>query len=282
MRSGALASGACPSAALVQLPLLVSGWRTSLLDLFAPAPAGCLGRAPKPLSWRAQRPFSRYRPSARCTAHRSCIIQAADEACSGALRAQDVCQEYGIPTAQHQRFSEPALAKEFVRRQGVPIVIKADGLAAGKGVYVAHTEQDALAAVDAILVHRQFGDAGAPGCQGCRRPAGPTRFLKNDLAAALGVTCRQRVDCRRISGRRGGVLLCARGRDDVRGARLRSGALLSWGSGRLPACASACSRPAARSCRTTRPSARATRVRTRAAWAPTRLRPLSPPTWRPR
>ena len=115
---------------------------------------------------------------AACALHSTAAAeaQATDEACSGALRAQDVCQEYGIPTAQHQRFSEPARAKEYVRRQGVPIVIKADGLAAGKGVYVAHTEQDALAAVDAILVHRQFGDAGAPGCQCCWRPAWPTRF----------------------------------------------------------------------------------------------------------
>ena len=44
----------------------------------------------------------------------------------------------------------------------MPIVVKADGLAAGKGVFVAHEEREALAAVDDILVERQFGDAGDP------------------------------------------------------------------------------------------------------------------------
>ena len=88
------------------------------------------------------------------------------------LRSQDICLEYGIPTAHSQRFSDAAAAKEYIRGQGVPIVVKADGLAAGKGVVVAHDEQAALTAVDAILVERRFGDAGPPAAQhACAVPA---------------------------------------------------------------------------------------------------------------
>ncbi len=73
---------------------------------------------------------------------------------------KDICTRFGIPTAASGTFSDPGPAKEFVRAQGAPIVVKADGLAAGKGVIIAMTVDEALTAVDDIL-GGQFGAAGA-------------------------------------------------------------------------------------------------------------------------
>ena len=67
---------------------------------------------------------------------------------------------HGIPTARYAEFTDPAEATAYVREHGAPIVIKADGLAAGKGVVVAQSEAEALAAVDEMLSGRAFGDAG--------------------------------------------------------------------------------------------------------------------------
>ena len=74
---------------------------------------------------------------------------------------KEICDAAGIPTAQWERFDDADAAREFVRRRGAPIVVKADGLAAGKGVVVAKTEAEAIAAVDAMMRARAFGDAGA-------------------------------------------------------------------------------------------------------------------------
>ena len=74
---------------------------------------------------------------------------------------KDLCAKYGIPTAAYGRFTDAAKAKAFIRARGAPIVVKADGLAAGKGVIVAATVAEAEAAVDAMLTGRQFGAAGA-------------------------------------------------------------------------------------------------------------------------
>jgi len=73
---------------------------------------------------------------------------------------KDVCAKYNIPTAAYGRFKDAASAKTYINSQGVPIVIKADGLAAGKGVILAHTLEEALDAVDFIF-DGAFGDAGA-------------------------------------------------------------------------------------------------------------------------
>jgi phosphoribosylamine--glycine ligase len=72
-----------------------------------------------------------------------------------------LCDEAGIPTARWERFTDLGEALEFVRRRGAPIVVKADGLAGGKGVVVAATEAEAEAAVRAMMEARQFGGAGA-------------------------------------------------------------------------------------------------------------------------
>ena len=68
---------------------------------------------------------------------------------------------HGIPTAQYQTFADAAAAHDYVAAKGAPIVIKADGLAAGKGVVVAQTEEQAHQAVDQMLLNNKMGDAGA-------------------------------------------------------------------------------------------------------------------------
>jgi phosphoribosylamine--glycine ligase len=72
---------------------------------------------------------------------------------------KDLCVKHGIPTAAYGRFTHAGAAKEFVRQRGLPIVVKADGLAAGKGVVIAQTIAEADSAIDAMLSERQFGDA---------------------------------------------------------------------------------------------------------------------------
>ncbi|NVJ70057.1 MAG: phosphoribosylamine--glycine ligase [Alphaproteobacteria bacterium] len=73
---------------------------------------------------------------------------------------KDVCAKYNIPTAAYGRFDNAADAKAYVEKQGAPIVIKADGLAAGKGVILAQTVEEALAAIDDMF-DGAFGEAGA-------------------------------------------------------------------------------------------------------------------------
>jgi len=73
---------------------------------------------------------------------------------------KDICDAAGAPTAAWARFDNARAARAHIRAHGAPIVVKADGLAAGKGVIVAMTEQQALEAVDHIF-SGQFGDAGA-------------------------------------------------------------------------------------------------------------------------
>jgi phosphoribosylamine--glycine ligase len=68
---------------------------------------------------------------------------------------------HGIPTAEYRTFSDPGAAHAYVDGRGAPIVVKADGLAAGKGVVVAATREEAHAAIDHMLVGHALGDAGA-------------------------------------------------------------------------------------------------------------------------
>jgi phosphoribosylamine--glycine ligase len=74
--------------------------------------------------------------------------------------AKDLFMRAQIPTAAYHRFRDPAAAKAFIANHGAPIVVKADGLAAGKGVVVADDLGTAYRAVDAALVERRFGAAG--------------------------------------------------------------------------------------------------------------------------
>ena len=74
--------------------------------------------------------------------------------------AKHIMKTYGIPTAAGETFTDRGAAAAYIKERGAPIVVKADGLAAGKGVIVCATEAEALAALDQIMVERAFGDAG--------------------------------------------------------------------------------------------------------------------------
>ncbi len=73
---------------------------------------------------------------------------------------KDFMTRYGIPTAKYQSFTDVQQATAYIQQHGAPIVVKADGLAAGKGVIVAETEAQAIAAVEDMLSGNSFGDAG--------------------------------------------------------------------------------------------------------------------------
>jgi phosphoribosylamine---glycine ligase len=111
-------------------------------------------------------------PEAPLVAGITDAMEAASIPCIGPTRAaaqleaskaftKELCAAAGIPTAQWERFDDVAAARAFVRRRGAPLVVKADGLAAGKGVVVAATEDEALAALEAMMEDRAFGEAGA-------------------------------------------------------------------------------------------------------------------------
>ena len=74
--------------------------------------------------------------------------------------AKAVMQKYGIPTANGETFTRLSQAQAYVKKMGAPLVVKADGLAAGKGVIVCSTEKMALDALQQIMVDREFGEAG--------------------------------------------------------------------------------------------------------------------------
>ncbi|GJM13803.1 MAG: phosphoribosylamine--glycine ligase [Pseudohongiella sp.] len=73
---------------------------------------------------------------------------------------KDFLFRHNIPTAFFETFTEVEAAKDYIKKNGAPIVIKADGLAAGKGVIVAMNEDEAIAAVEDMLSGNKFGDAG--------------------------------------------------------------------------------------------------------------------------
>jgi phosphoribosylamine--glycine ligase len=75
--------------------------------------------------------------------------------------AKELMKKYQIPTAEYRSFVDSEKAKAYIREKGAPIVIKADGLAAGKGVVVAETLDQGLAAVEAMLEEQKFGQSGA-------------------------------------------------------------------------------------------------------------------------
>lgn len=111
-------------------------------------------------------------PEAPLVAGLTDAMTAAGIACCGPTQAaaqlegsksftKEICDAAGIPTARWERFDDAEAARDFVRRRGAPIVVKADGLAAGKGVVVATSEAQALAAIDAMMDARVFGESGA-------------------------------------------------------------------------------------------------------------------------
>ena len=75
--------------------------------------------------------------------------------------SKELMKKYGVPTAKYETFTDLAAAQDYIRAQGAPIVVKADGLALGKGVVVAQTVEEALEAVQAMMVDKKFGASGA-------------------------------------------------------------------------------------------------------------------------
>jgi phosphoribosylamine--glycine ligase len=94
--------------------------------------------------------------------------------------AKDLMAKYGIPTAAYNTFGDRDLAVGFIERHGAPIVVKADGLAAGKGVVVAGSVEEAIAAVDSIMLGGAFGEAG--------RKVVIEEFLEGEEASFLAFT----------------------------------------------------------------------------------------------
>ncbi len=74
--------------------------------------------------------------------------------------SKDLMKKYHIPTAEYGVFTDKTAAAAYVREKGAPIVVKADGLAAGKGVVVAETVEEALKALDVIMTEKAYGTAG--------------------------------------------------------------------------------------------------------------------------
>ena len=87
-------------------------------------------------------------------------VQAAAQLEGSKAFTKDFLARHKIPTAAYQNFTEIEPAKAYVKEMGAPIVVKADGLAAGKGVILAQTEQEAFNAIDDMLAGNAFGEAG--------------------------------------------------------------------------------------------------------------------------
>ena len=74
--------------------------------------------------------------------------------------SKDIMKKYGLPTAEYEIFTSAESAAKYIKDKNCPLVVKADGLAAGKGVLLCKSSDEALAAVDTIMRHRYFGKAG--------------------------------------------------------------------------------------------------------------------------
>ena len=74
--------------------------------------------------------------------------------------SKDIMKKYGLPTAEYETFASIKIAKDYIKTKKSPLVIKADGLAGGKGVLICQTESEALTAVDSTMGKKSFGEAG--------------------------------------------------------------------------------------------------------------------------
>ena len=80
---------------------------------------------------------------------------------SSKMFAKNIMEKYGIPTAQGKSFTDIDRAKTYIKQLGAPLVVKADGLAAGKGVFVCTSEDEAFTALDSLMNNAIFGEAGS-------------------------------------------------------------------------------------------------------------------------
>lgn len=112
---------------------------------------------------------------------------------------QGLCRKYNIPTAEYRTFTDAGAARDYLQQQQMPIVVKADGLAAGKGVYVAATLSAALEAVDDLLLHKKFGAAGEiwmPEHQACMGlPVGQAIIACDYLLQMINLSCQHSRAC---------------------------------------------------------------------------------------
>jgi len=130
------------------IPALVAWAKANRIDLVVPGPEAPLVAGIVDAMEAAGVPcFGPTAAAARLEASKAFTKEVADDA--------------GVPTARWERFDDAAAARAYVAKHGAPIVVKADGLAAGKGVTVAMTEAEAMAAIDDALEKRVFGAAGA-------------------------------------------------------------------------------------------------------------------------
>ncbi len=145
---GIAAVAECVDIGVLEIPTLVGFAQDNAIDLVVPG------------------------PEAPLVAGLTDAMEAAGIACCGPTKAaarlegsktftKEICDAASIPTALWERFDDADAARAFIRRRGVPVVVKADGLAAGKGVVVAATEDEALHAIDDMMDRRVFGESGS-------------------------------------------------------------------------------------------------------------------------
>ncbi len=145
---GIAAVAECVDIGVLEIPTLVGFAQDNAIDLVIPG------------------------PEAPLVAGLTDAMEAAGIACCGPTKAaaqlegsktftKEICDAASIPTALWERFEDADAARAFIHKRGAPLVVKADGLAAGKGVVVAATEDEALAAIADIMDRRIFGDSGA-------------------------------------------------------------------------------------------------------------------------
>jgi len=138
----------CVAIGVLDIPALVTFAQENKVDLVIPGPEAPLVAGITDAMQRAG--IACFGPSA-----------AAAELEGSKTFTKQVADDAGLPTALWERFDDALSASDFVRRRGAPIVIKADGLAAGKGVVVAQTEDEALAAIQDFMTDGTLGVAGA-------------------------------------------------------------------------------------------------------------------------
>ena len=145
---GIAAVAECAPIGVMDFPALVAFARDNRVDLVVPGP---------------EAPLVAGITDAMAAAGIACCgpTMAASRLEGSKTFTKEIADAAGIPTARWERFEDAGEARAFIRRRGVPIVVKADGLAAGKGVVVAATEEEALAAIDSMMDRRVFGEAGA-------------------------------------------------------------------------------------------------------------------------
>lgn len=146
--SGIASVAECVAIGAMDIPALVAFARTNRIDLVVPGPEG-------PLVAGITEAMDMIGVACCGPTQRAAQLE------SSKFFTKDICQAAGIPTAACQRFTDAAAARDYIVGRPVPIVVKADGLAAGKGVVVAETEAEALSAIETMMEQRAFGEAGA-------------------------------------------------------------------------------------------------------------------------